>query len=136
MVSTPIWFRDSFFKSYDWEWLKVLGGYLTRRELYPPSDKFNAGQKLFYWFSTLLSFFIIISGYLLASPERFSLNILVWTAVIHGISAITLVAIVIPHAYLGSVANPGTIGTIIHGKVSKEWAKIHHPLWFDELEKP
>ncbi|MDN5323119.1 MAG: formate dehydrogenase subunit gamma [Clostridia bacterium] len=132
LVSIVIWLKDSIFKTYDWEWFKVMGGYLTRKEIHPPSGRFNAGQKAFYWYSTLLSVLVIGSGYLLAYPEKFNLESLVWATVIHGISAIALMAGVIAHAYLGSFANPGTIGTIIHGKVAKEWAKNHHPQWYQE----
>ncbi|MFZ5942720.1 MAG: formate dehydrogenase subunit gamma [Bacillota bacterium] len=135
LVSIVIWLKDSMFKKYDWDWFKVMGGYLTRKEIHPPSGRFNAGQKAFYWFSTIFSIIIILSGYMLTYPTKFGLNSLVWAAVLHGISAIGLFAGVIAHAYLGSLANPGTIGTIFHGKVAREWAKNHHPQWFEELEK-
>ena len=135
LLSMIIWFKDSFFKKYDWEWIKVMGGYLTRKEIHTPSGKFNAGQKAFYWYSSVLSIFIIISGYILNYYQIFSLNALVWSAVIHGFGAIALIAGVIAHAYLGSFANPGTFGSIIHGKVAKEWAKNHHPNWYKQLEK-
>lgn len=92
LVSIVIWLKDSIFKTYDWEWFKVMGGYLTRKEIHPPSGRFNAGQKAFYWYSTLLSVLVIGSGYLLAYPEKFNLESLVWATVIHGISAITLMA--------------------------------------------
>jgi len=135
LLSAVIWLKDNFFNRYDWQWLKVLGGYLTRKEIHPPSGRFNAGQKLFYWFSTIFSILVIVSGYMLAYPENFLLNALVLAAVLHGICAIGLITIVLGHAYLGSIANPGTIGTIIHGKVSKEWAKTHHPQWYQKLAK-
>jgi len=135
LVSIFIWFRDSFFQKYDWQWIKVMGGYLTRKEIHPPSGKFNAGQKAFYWFSTFLSIFIIISGYILIYNEAFSIDTLIGATLIHGLGAVALIAGVIAHAYLGSIANPGTIGTIIHGKVASEWARNHHPNWFQELNK-
>ncbi|KJS84370.1 MAG: hypothetical protein JM58_11030 [Peptococcaceae bacterium BICA1-8] len=130
-----IWLKDCIFKAYDWDWFKVMGGYLTRKEIHPPSGRFNAGQKAFYWFSTFFTILIIFSGLMLAYPGKFGLNSLLWAAVLHGISAIGLIAGVIAHAYLGSLANPGTIGTIIHGKVSREWAKNHHPQWFEEIKE-
>jgi len=133
LVSLIIWFKDSFFQRYDWQWFKVMGGYLTRKEIHPPSGKFNAGQKAFYWYSTLLSILIITSGYILVYNESFSLEALIWATIIHGLGSIALIAGVIAHAYLGSFANPGTIGTIFHGKVAKEWAKSHHPNWYQEL---
>ena len=45
-----IWFRDVLFEKWDWEWLKKFGGYFGYRgEL--PSARFNAGQRVFFWFS-------------------------------------------------------------------------------------
>jgi len=34
--------------------------------------------------------------------------------------------------YLGVLANPGTLRGIFEGKVSKSWARKHHPLWKTE----
>lgn len=131
LVSILIWIKDNTFKKYDWEWFKVMGGYLTKKEIHIPTGKFNAGQKLFYWFTTLLSILIIYSGYLLTYPAQYSVSMVLGASIIHGISAVLLIAVVIGHAYLGSFANPGTIGAITHGMVAKEWMKIHHPKWSD-----
>jgi len=133
LISIVIWLKDNFFTKYDWQWLKVLGGYLTRKEIHPPAGKFNAGQKIFYWLSSILSIIIIISGVMLAYYDKFILGSLIWAAVLHGICAILLTATIIGHAYLGSVANPGTLGSIFHGKVAREWAKKHHPQWYEKL---
>ncbi|MEG6616836.1 formate dehydrogenase subunit gamma [Peptococcaceae bacterium 1198_IL3148] len=129
VVSILIWIKDNTFKKYDWEWFKVMGGYLTKNETHVPAGKFNAGQKLFYWVTTILSVFIIYSGYLLAYPGQFSVPAVLWAAIVHGVSAVMLIAVVIGHAYLGSFANPGTFGAITHGRVAKEWVEIHHPKW-------
>lgn len=130
-VSILIWIKDNTFKKYDWEWFKVMGGYLTKKEIHLPAGKFNAGQKLFYWLTTFLSIFIIFSGYLLTYSAQFSVYMVLWASIIHGVAAVMLIAVVIGHAYLGSFANPGTIGAITHGMVAKEWVKIHHPKWSD-----
>jgi formate dehydrogenase subunit gamma len=47
--------------------------------------------------------------------------------------AIPLVAAVIAHAYLGTVANPGTWSAMVTGKVSRLWAKKHHSEWYKEV---
>ncbi len=36
------------------------------------------------------------------------------------------------HTYLGTVAFPGTVRGMLHGKVSREWAKLHHSLRYRE----
>jgi formate dehydrogenase subunit gamma len=41
--------------------------------------------------------------------------------------------LLIVHVYLGTVAYPGTLGGMLHGSVTRAWAKLHHPAW-DEGE--
>ena len=42
------WMKYNFFKSYDLEWFKKVGGYLTREHV--PAGFNNAGEKVWYWF--------------------------------------------------------------------------------------
>ena len=37
------------------------------------------------------------------------------------------------HAYLGTVANPGTWRVLVDGSVTREWAEHHHPNWYRAL---
>lgn len=134
LITIVIYFKESLFKKYDAEWFKYMGGYLSKKEMHLPAGKFNAGQKSFFWFSALFSIVIVISGYLLMNPNSFNLNIMISGALIHGLSALLLFAGVLTHAYLGSLANPGTIQVLAHGKVAKDWAKAHHPEWAKELK--
>ncbi len=109
-----------------------MGGYLNKKETHVSAGRFNAGQKVFYWFNTIFSLVIIVTGYILMFPGQFSIPALLWANNIHGLSSVILIAAVLGHAYLGSFANPGTIGIIWHGKVAKEWVKVHHPNWQKE----
>lgn len=132
IVATVIWMKKCVFKAYDIEWLKVMGGYLTKKECHPAAGCFNAGQKLFYWISTFLSLIIIVTGIMLINRDSISGNVLLATVFIHGASALTLIAAVVGHAYLGSFANPGTWKVLLDGKVAGEWCKVHHPYWKPE----
>jgi cytochrome b subunit of formate dehydrogenase len=40
---------------------------------------------------------------------------------------------VLAHAYLGTVANPGTWRVLVDGSVTREWAEHHHPNWYRAL---
>ena len=40
--------------------------------------------------------------------------------------------LLIVHVYLGTVAYPGTLGAMLHGRVSRGWARLHHPRWEKE----
>ena len=35
----------------------------------------------------------------------------------------------IVHIYMGVAVVPGGLSAILHGDVSEEWARQHHPLW-------
>jgi cytochrome b subunit of formate dehydrogenase len=37
---------------------------------------------------------------------------------------------VLGHAYLGTIANPGTWRVLVDGYVTREWAQHHHPYWY------
>ena len=41
--------------------------------------------------------------------------------------------LVLAHAYLGTVANPGTWRVLVDGWVTREWAKHHHPNWYKKI---
>jgi len=40
--------------------------------------------------------------------------------------------LLIVHVYLGTVAYPGMLGAMLHGRVSRAWARLHHPWWEKE----
>jgi formate dehydrogenase subunit gamma len=40
--------------------------------------------------------------------------------------------LLIVHVYLGTVAYPGTLGAMLHGSVTRAWARLHHPAWHEE----
>jgi cytochrome b subunit of formate dehydrogenase len=54
---------------------------------------------------------------------------------IHDIAAVLMIALIVCHLYLASIANPGTLISIFAGKVYRTWAKFHHPNWVQELDE-
>ena len=43
-----LWAMDATFTTIDWQWVKVLGGHFSRKH-FPPAERFDAGQKVFFW---------------------------------------------------------------------------------------
>lgn len=126
LVVFGVWFRDVRFEKWDWQWLKKLGGcFGYRGEL--PSARFNAGQKVFIWFLLLMVAILGTTGLIMVFAEDSNLRLIGHT--IHAIAAFVAIITVMVHIYLGVVANPGTLSGIFEGKVSRAWAKKHHPLW-------
>lgn len=122
------WAEDSRFEACDWEWAKKCGGYLGGHDDVD-ADRFNGGQKAFFWAMCLLGIVVITSGLAMVFPffdEKIEL-LLLWA---HRLSALFMIMAVLVHIYLGSIANPGTLLAIIIGKVSRRWAEHHHNLWW------
>ena len=119
-----IWFRDVLFQKWDWEWLKKFGGYFGYRgEL--PSARFNAGQKVFFWFIFLMVVILGMTGLIIIWARDGNLRLIAHP--IHNIAAFIGIIAVIVHAYLGSLANPGTLRSIFEGNVSSGLGKEAPP---------
>ena len=56
------------------------------------------------------------------------------TTTLHALVGFILIAGVLAHAYLGTIANPGTWRVLVDGFVTKEWAEHHHPQWYKKVE--
>jgi formate dehydrogenase subunit gamma len=48
---------------------------------------------------------------------------------VHGIVAVVFVAIMIAHAYIGTLGMEGAFEAMGTGEVDLNWAKEHHDLW-------
>ena len=129
-----LWWKDAFFTGYDRDWVKKMGGYLGEKgEI--PAGRFNAGQKMFYWYTAGFGIMMSVTGLMLVFKDVFSLSIVCLTSTIHNLIGFFLIAGVMAHAYLGTVANPGTWRVLVDGSVTRDWAKHHHPNWFRSLVK-
>jgi formate dehydrogenase subunit gamma len=74
-----------------------------------------------------------ITGIVLIFKDAFSLPTICITSTFHNLVGFFLIAGVLAHAYLGTVANPGTWRVLVDGSVTREWAEHHHPNWFRAL---
>jgi formate dehydrogenase gamma subunit len=127
-----LWFRDALFASYDRVWVKKFGGYLWHKGEVP-AGRFNAGQKMFYWYTAGFGVLIGITGIILVFRDSFTLSTICLTSTLHNLLGFIIIAGVVAHAYLGTVANPGTWRVLVDGSVSREWARHHHPNWYHTL---
>ncbi len=135
VVSFCLWYTDAKFVDYDKEWLKLGGGYVGGKEVHAPAGRLNAGQKIFFWLTVALSLILGLTGILLIFKNSLPLTVNCVLSTVHGFFAIIFVAAIIAHAYLGTIANPGTWRAMIDGKVSKLWAQKHHSEWYKEIAK-
>jgi formate dehydrogenase subunit gamma len=127
------WADPCRFGAHDWTWAKGLGGYLWgEKDL--PAGRFNAEEKTFLWAAAALTIVAILSGlgrmHPLFGPA--GQHALYET---HRYSTLLLVLLVIVHIYLTTLASPGGGPALLSGKVSANWAKHHHSLWWEAVQQ-
>lgn len=128
-----MWIGQNFPTAADVTWFKMGGG-MGKGSAHAPAWKFNAGQKLLYWFIVLGGAAMMISGYMLIFPFYGGLTVgnMELAEVFHGVVGVLFVALIIAHIYLGTLGMEGAFESMVDGTVDVNWAKEHHPLWLDE----
>ncbi len=148
-----LWIRDNIPDRIDLVWLRRGGGLLSKHR-HPPAKRFNAGQKLIFWFVVLAGASTSFSGICLIFPFTFTpfsetfaaLNLLgaglptdlspvqemQLTLVWHGGLGIIMIAVIIAHIYVGSIGMEGAVDAMTTGYVDENWARQHHSLWAAE----
>jgi formate dehydrogenase subunit gamma len=130
VVMVVTWARQNLIGRIDIDWLKA-GGPLAKG--HPPAGKFNAGQKGLYWLTVLGGALLSASGLLLMMPgllDNITMN--QWAHVAHGMVAIGMIAMIIGHAYIGSLGTEGAFEAMRDGQVDLNWAREHHSAWLAE----
>ncbi|UCC15318.1 MAG: formate dehydrogenase subunit gamma [Gammaproteobacteria bacterium] len=132
VVALLKWMHHNWFKSYDMEWLLKGGGYLGGG--HPPAGFANAGHKLLYWTLVFAGGAMVVSGLFLLFPnwgtERAGMQL---ANSIHGITSLICVGFICLHIYLATIGSEGSLEGMLHGYVDEQYAKNHHPLWYEEV---
>ena len=126
--------RDNFPGPGDWQWIRHFGGLVSKHE--PPSGRFNAGEKLWFWGGAcLLGIIVSLSGFVLDFPNfdqtRQTMQI---AHVIHSIGAILFMLGAMAHIYMGTLGMAGAYDAMRTGYVDEEWAREHHAYWYNEVK--
>lgn len=149
-----VWFNIP--NRYDVLWLLRGGGLFGGG--HPQAKKFNGGQKILFWLVVLGGLSLSLSGLQLLFPYRFSffaetfavLNSWFGTelptqltpiaeqqlaVVWHGIVGVFMIGVILAHIYIGTLGMEGAFDAMWEGEVDLEWAREHHNLWVEELER-
>jgi formate dehydrogenase subunit gamma len=123
-----LWIKDNIPRKVDVDWVKRGGGFIKSK--HAPSGRFNAGEKLVFWFALGAGVAVIISGYLLMFPfyvvDIAGMQI---AQVVHAVIAVLFVAVIIAHIYIGTLGMEGAFEAMATGDVDFNWAEEHHDLW-------
>jgi formate dehydrogenase subunit gamma len=132
-----IWRKDMRISDADRAWAKAVPHYIRNEdEDLPPIDRFNVGQKYFFWVMLWAGIIMLVSGLVLWFPESipWSLRYLRYAAILlHVSAALISIGAFIIHVYMGTAMVRGGFTSIIRGEVTPAWAKMHHRLWYNRI---
>ncbi len=123
----------------DLQWYLTFGGMFSGKHV--PAGFFNGGEKIWFWFGmTFLGLVISASGFVLDMIVPFmtieyTRGTMQIANIIHSSAAILMSTMAMGHIYIGTIGMQGSIDGMKTGYVDATWAKEHHELWYDELNK-
>ncbi len=125
--------RDNFLSpKIDMQWLMKGGGMFGK---HASADRYNLGEKGWFWIAVLVGGTIIVSGLVLDFPifgqTRATME---FYLVIHGIAALIMIVASFGHIYMGTAALEGTFEVMQTGYCDSNWAKEHHDLWYEKVK--
>lgn len=130
--------KHNFIDANDRKWRGQMGEMLRgQKENMPPIGKYNYGQKLVFWLMVLSLIVLVVTGVMFWRPwfdGYFSIGLQRLAVVLHATSAFVLSLTVLVHIYAAFWVK-GTTRAMTRGTVSEGWAKMHHPLWHEEVTK-
>jgi formate dehydrogenase subunit gamma len=127
------WAKDNIPNAADMTWLKAGGGLTGKGHV--AAKRFNAGQKIIFWTVVLGGAVLSWSGLLLLFPGGNAISSLLTANTIHALTGGVMFAIMIAHAYIGSVGMEGASAAMTSGQVDLNWAKEHHSEWVKDVQK-
>ncbi len=115
----------------DLQWL-MRGGGLFGGHVH--ADRFNFGEKAWFWIASLGGLAVIISGVVLDFPifgqGRATME---FYHLVHSIAAVVLIVVAFGHIFMGTAALEGTFEVMKTGYCDANWAKEHHDLWYEKV---
>ena len=120
-----IWVKDMLPQLHDIKWMLILGGYLSKQKKPVPAGKFNAGQKMYFWFATAGGGVMAYSGYVIWGMTG-SLDTVRLYAIIHNVLGMLILAFFLTHIYMAVFAIAGSLESMKTGFKSKEEVDILH----------
>lgn len=129
-----VWSRDMQITGVDRRWLDNIRAYISNDERDTPlSERFNGGQKLYYWLMVYGALLLLVSGIFLWVPEYIPRQA-AWVhgvmILLHEVAALITIGGFIIHVYMSVFMVPYSMAAITTGWVTRAWAWTHHRLWY------
>jgi formate dehydrogenase subunit gamma len=128
-----LFFKGNRFNRVDLKWIIRGGGMMG---VHASAERYNAGEKLWFWTIVLLGMALSVSGLILDFPIFGQPRLwMEWSLIVHGVVAVLLVAGLLGHIYIATLGMEGAIESITDGRVDANWAKEHHDLWYQKVKE-
>jgi formate dehydrogenase subunit gamma len=126
------WRRRMRWSAADTTFIRNVKDHGLRPDQLPPPGTgfFNGGQKIFFW--TIVISTVLFFGTGLVWWWRYEVpqGVYVVCRTSHRILGVIISAAFFIHLYKATIGEPGTLGSMLKGTVSAEWARMRRPQWF------
>ena len=131
--------RSNWPQKGDLNWLLKGGGMFGKSTGHePPSNRFNAGEKLVFWGGVLfLGFFVVGSGLAMdkllpgITYDRQTMQVV---HMFHYVSTVLMMCMFLAHIYIGTLGMRGAYSAMRTGYVDETWAREHHAYWYEDIQ--
>ena len=125
LIMFIMWLKDMLPQLHDIAWMFILGGYLSKKKKPVPAGKFNAGQKMYFWFATFGGGVMAYTGYIIWGMGADADTVRLY-AIIHNVLGMGIVAFYLTHVYMSVFAIAGSLESMKTGYKPKEEVDILH----------
>ena len=130
--------RDNWPQRGDLRWILKGGGMFGKPGEEPPSNRFNAGEKVVFWGGVMfLGIIVVASGLVLDQliPSLVYVRETMQIAnLVHGVASVLMMCVFAGHIYLGTIGMRGSYSAMRTGYVDEAWAREHHQYWYDDVK--
>ncbi len=146
LIYLVVWPKDAIAglkRAFTWGaadlgWLRAAPQYyfLGDEAGMPPQGAMNSGQKMWWFITVVFGVIFVITGLIMwFAVQTGPLGLLRWMVFVHDIAFIVTGAMLFLHIYLGVFHPMMTEAwkSMATGKISVEYAKMHHGKWLEEI---
>lgn len=135
LLEVVLWIRHNIPNATDMKWF-AQGGGMFGKGRHPSAGRMNGGEKLWFWIIAIIGLLLVsVTGVVLDFPNLgFSRESMQLANILHAIGAIIWITVALGHIYIGTLGTEGALEGMTTGRVSVEWAKQHHDLWYEDVK--
>ncbi len=122
----------------DLAWLLKGGGLFGGAGHEPPSNRFNAGEKVVFWIGVMAMGAVVVGSGLVLDQlipslvyERATMQV---AHMVHAVAAVLMMCLFLGHIYIGTLGMDGAYKAMRTGYVDENWAKEHHAHWYEDVK--